>query len=112
MHHASGETALITQFPFSSVMGDIPRDPQAGELILGQSEYSGQEKTMRLTFTKSSEDPVIVTLSVDASPGCGGIVWPAGQVLIFHHPPPSMFESCNSDPVQLPRTTRPFFPSR
>lgn len=62
-------------------MGDIPRDPQAGELVLGQSEYSGQEKTMRLTFTKSSEDPVIVTLSVDASPGCGGIVWPAGQIL-------------------------------
>ncbi|KAK0498436.1 putative methyltransferase-domain-containing protein [Armillaria luteobubalina] len=48
---------------------------------MGQSEYSPHEKTMRLTFTKSSEDPVIVTLSVDASPGCGGIVWPAGQIL-------------------------------
>ncbi|KAK0490669.1 putative methyltransferase-domain-containing protein [Armillaria novae-zelandiae] len=62
-------------------MDHIPRDPQAGELLTGHADYSAQEKTMRLTFTKSSEDPVIVTLSVDASPGCGGIVWPAGQIL-------------------------------
>ncbi|KAG7448922.1 S-adenosyl-L-methionine-dependent methyltransferase [Guyanagaster necrorhizus] len=39
---------------------------------------------MRLTFTEGlspSEEPLVVTLSVDASPGCGGIVWPAGQIL-------------------------------
>ncbi|KAK0231138.1 putative methyltransferase-domain-containing protein [Armillaria fumosa] len=81
MHHASPETAVITEFPYSTLMEDTPRDPQAEEPVMGQSEYSAQEKTMRLTFTKSSEDPVIVTLSVDASPGCGGIVWPAGQIL-------------------------------
>lgn len=28
--------------------------------------------------------PLSITLAVDASPGCGGIAWPAGQVAILN----------------------------
>ncbi len=68
------------------VLGDnvTPRDPQSGELValLPGQEYSAKDKSIRLAFTQasSSDGPLSVTLSVDASPGCGGIVWPAGQV--------------------------------
>ncbi|KAK0468013.1 putative methyltransferase-domain-containing protein [Desarmillaria tabescens] len=72
-----------TDLAFSDVVEETVRDPQIGELVsaLSGQDYSGQEKTMRLTFMKPSMEPLVVTLSVDASPGCGGIVWPAGQVL-------------------------------
>ncbi|KAF8916809.1 putative methyltransferase-domain-containing protein [Mucidula mucida] len=69
------------------VLGDnvTPRDPQSGELValLPGQEYSAKDKSIRLAFTQasSSDGPLSVTLSVDASPGCGGIVWPAGQIL-------------------------------
>ncbi|KAK0206220.1 putative methyltransferase-domain-containing protein [Desarmillaria ectypa] len=86
--HGSGETALIqqTEFAFSGVMEGTVRDSQIGELVsvLPGQQYFGEEKTMHLTFTEilnPSMEPLVVNLSVDASPGCGGIVWPAGQVL-------------------------------
>ena len=67
-----------------------PRDPQSGELssLLPGQEYFAETKSIRLSFAHASSSsqasPLDVTLSVDASPGCGGIVWPAGQVLILH----------------------------
>ncbi|KAH8106076.1 putative methyltransferase-domain-containing protein [Cristinia sonorae] len=37
---------------------------------------------IRLSFTAPHlPDPLVVRLTVDASPGCGGIAWPAGEVL-------------------------------
>ncbi|KAI0347028.1 hypothetical protein BDW22DRAFT_1321329 [Trametopsis cervina] len=40
-------------------------------------------QTVELTFPTTACPPnsIVVRLSVDASPGCGGIVWPAGEVL-------------------------------
>lgn len=80
-----------------------PRDTQSTELVslLPGQEYSAAEKSIRLSFARTtpvesssicdtqSSPPLVVTLSVDASPGCGGIVWPAGQVreisaLLYH----------------------------
>lgn len=39
-------------------------------------------QTVELTFPTTACPPnsIVVRLSVDASPGCGGIVWPAGEV--------------------------------
>ncbi|KAF9263672.1 hypothetical protein L218DRAFT_327844 [Marasmius fiardii PR-910] len=55
--------------------------------------YSLQDKTLKLTFSRNINDVLerldhtsgaqnlSIILGVDASPGCGGIVWPAGQIL-------------------------------
>ncbi|OCH95857.1 hypothetical protein OBBRIDRAFT_822511 [Obba rivulosa] len=33
------------------------------------------------TYTGDVPSPVVIKLAVDASPGCGGVAWPAGEVL-------------------------------
>lgn len=38
---------------------------------------------MQLSFPNQCSTAVRVVLRVDASPGCGGIAWPAGEVRIF-----------------------------
>ncbi|KIY72971.1 hypothetical protein CYLTODRAFT_343115 [Cylindrobasidium torrendii FP15055 ss-10] len=79
---------------------DDPRDTQRSELIslLPEQVYSPDSKSIRLAFaprrTGSATQPAAHTLDqhangsalsvelcVDASPGCGGIVWQAGQIL-------------------------------
>lgn len=40
-------------------------------------EYSVHDKILRLTLSES----IALQLRVDALPGCGGIVWPAAQVI-------------------------------
>ncbi|KAK7060266.1 Protein-lysine N-methyltransferase efm6 [Paramarasmius palmivorus] len=59
--------------------------------ILPGQHYSLQDKTLTLTFSKQGSDQagnagpdydqLSIILAVDASPGCGGVVWPAGQIL-------------------------------
>lgn len=51
-----------------------------------------RNQTIELTFHASAAPdtvpaPVIIKLSVDASPGCGGIAWPAGEVRARALPP-------------------------
>jgi hypothetical protein len=36
---------------------------------------------------EESHQTIILSLAVDASPGCGGIAWPAGEVRLPSHPP-------------------------
>ncbi|KAL0580787.1 Protein-lysine N-methyltransferase efm6 [Marasmius crinis-equi] len=51
--------------------------------------YSLHDKTLTLTFSQNLADKdhdsstrnLSITLGVDSSPGCGGVVWPAGQIL-------------------------------
>lgn len=38
----------------------------------------------QLSFGNNIDIPISISLAVDASPGCGGIAWPAGQVNFFH----------------------------
>lgn len=40
-----------------------------------------RNQTLQLSFPSAHvPDPVQISLLVDASPGCGGIAWPAGEV--------------------------------
>lgn len=96
VHSAFTMTGLDGEFDSDDDASDLlgvmgtnaaPRDPQSGELssLLPGQEYFAETKSIRLSFAHASSSdasPLDVTLSVDASPGCGGIVWPAGQVLI------------------------------
>ncbi|THV05435.1 S-adenosyl-L-methionine-dependent methyltransferase [Dendrothele bispora CBS 962.96] len=53
--------------------------------VLPDQKYSIHNKTLQLTYLQEqnndSSEAISVTLTVDASPGCGGVVWPAGQIL-------------------------------
>lgn len=46
-------------------------------------------QTLELVFPSTTPDgPVSIRLLVDASPGCGGIAWPAGEVGLDAQPLP------------------------
>jgi hypothetical protein len=55
--------------------------------MLPQQSHSVQDGLLELSFSHEWEGvpmPISISLFVDASPGCGGLVWPAGQVLLHH----------------------------
>ncbi|ESK93785.1 hypothetical protein Moror_1065 [Moniliophthora roreri MCA 2997] len=58
--------------------------------VLPGQHYSLQDKTLILAFSNQEcnqpgdtelANHLSITLAVDASPGCGGVVWPAAQIL-------------------------------
>ena len=55
---------------------------------------SVRDQVIELTYPTYSGDvpnPIIIKLAVDASPGCGGIAWPAGEVRSLHSPASCMY---------------------
>jgi hypothetical protein len=84
-----------------------PGDRSTLSSLLPRQSHSVQNEVHRLSFVNDhdpSQPPIAITLSVDASPGCGGIAWPAGQVS-FRIPLMNIF-SLNLDihrgAIQLP----------
>jgi len=56
--------------------------------VLPRQPHSIQNEIHELSFVNNcdtSHPRITVMLSVDASPGCGGIAWPAGRVCISDH---------------------------
>ena len=54
--------------------------------VLPQQSHSIRDGILKLSFLNDPHNPLSIWLAVDASPGCGGLAWPAGQVrylLIF-----------------------------
>lgn len=52
--------------------------------FLPNQSHSTENGMLKLSFAHDLLDvprPLEITLAVDASPGCGGIAWPAGQIL-------------------------------
>lgn len=47
---------------------------------LPQQSHSIQDGILTLSFLNDPHNPLSISLAVDASPGCGGLAWPAGQV--------------------------------
>lgn len=78
------EEALDEQDPLRHLRNDDERD------ILPVQPPSVHNQTLELTFptpgSVSADDAhkVSIRLLVDASPGCGGIAWPAGEVGLPH----------------------------
>lgn len=48
--------------------------------VLPQQSHSIQDGILNLSFVNDPHNSVSISLAVDASPGCGGLAWPAGQV--------------------------------
>ena len=74
------EEALDEQDPLRHLRNDDERD------IVPVQPPSVHNQTLELTFPTPGSvnaddvDKVSIRLLVDASPGCGGIAWPAGEV--------------------------------
>ncbi|CAA7260255.1 unnamed protein product [Cyclocybe aegerita] len=52
--------------------------------VLPQQSHSIEDGLLKLSFAHEWADvpkPLSISLVVDASPGCGGLAWPAGQIL-------------------------------
>ena len=59
--------------------------------VLPQQHHSVENGLLKLSFShrwSNVPDPLSILLQVDASPGCGGLAWPAGQVPIPSHNSP------------------------
>lgn len=58
-------------------------DDLDGEKLLPAQEPSILNQTTEFSCMYSRDDiicPISIELHVDASPGCGGVAWPAGEV--------------------------------
>ncbi|KAL7282076.1 hypothetical protein ACG7TL_003545 [Trametes sanguinea] len=69
---------------------DDASDEDSPNAIVPHQPPSVRNQTIELAFPASPPGPghIAIKLSVDASPGCGGIAWPAGEVSL-----PSFFLS-------------------
>lgn len=76
---------------------------------LPQQSHSIQDGILELSFINDLHNPLSISLAVDASPGCGGLAWPAGQV---HYLPfrvglhTEFIRTLVIDPSQLSRSER------
>ena len=48
--------------------------------VLPHQSHSIRDGILKLSFLNDPHNPLSISLAVDASPGCGGLAWPAGQV--------------------------------
>lgn len=87
------------------------RDLASTELlsVLPGQHYSINEKILRLEFEDPYE-PISISLQVDSSPGCGGIVWPAGQVRGLQYHESSLLNSRPIDSIKLSNQERFWIP--
>lgn len=78
------QSVCSTLRPRLSAMDSEPDCEQEpfGRLAIVRDPDTTVRTTLALDFprTDSDEERVHVALDVDASPGCGGIAWPAGEV--------------------------------
>ena len=54
--------------------------------VLPQQSHSNENGFLKFEFAHTWESvpqPLSISLVIDASPGCGGLAWPAGQVLLI-----------------------------
>ncbi|EGO01576.1 hypothetical protein SERLA73DRAFT_176943 [Serpula lacrymans var. lacrymans S7.3] len=64
---------------FGGTHGELEADP-----VVPAQPRSIFDQTLHLSFsdtTQQNDHEITIALKVDASPGCGGIAWPAGEVL-------------------------------
>ncbi|TFK43256.1 putative methyltransferase-domain-containing protein [Crucibulum laeve] len=89
----ANEEALDGTNPLRHLMEDQQPEPlptnapsSRYELLsaLPKQSYTVEDGILQLTFQHGHptiKQPILATLTVDASPGCGGVAWPAGQIL-------------------------------
>ena len=72
--------------------------------VLPQQQHSVEDGVLKLYFLHqwdSLPNPLSIVLHLDASPGCGGLAWPAGQVqFLSYSAAPSVF-NLQPDPCKL-----------
>lgn len=67
--------------PLRHFREDAGSDEDSAGTIVPVQPPSVRNQTIQLEFTTTPDvGRVAIKLAVDASPGCGGIAWPAGEV--------------------------------
>jgi protein N-lysine methyltransferase METTL21A len=70
--------------------------------VLPRQSHSIKDAILSLEFNDIKEPSISISLYMDASPGCGGIAWPAGQVFDLYicaqsiHVPPLSRRYCQT----------------
>lgn len=60
---------------------DETDSPSKADALIPSQPSPAVKEIVQLSFgTHPFRTPILISLAVDASPGCGGIAWPAGQV--------------------------------
>ena len=78
------EAPLRHFFSASDRVLDDDGDYSDNVMLLPTPAPSIRDQTIQINFeTPSPHRTIALSLSVDASPGCGGIAWPAGEVRYF-----------------------------
>ncbi|KAG6831886.1 hypothetical protein H0H92_007003 [Tricholoma furcatifolium] len=77
------DEALDALDPLRHLMHQEGDDDDEPKSLLPKQRHSVQDETLHLSFFSPQRPqlPIEIALAVDASPGCGGIAWPAGEVL-------------------------------
>ncbi|KAH0587201.1 hypothetical protein J132_11186 [Termitomyces sp. J132] len=74
------DEALDEIDPLRHLMHQSDDDDDEPKALIPKQLHSVQGETLQLSFS-GPQHLVEIALAVDASPGCGGIAWPAGEVL-------------------------------
>ncbi|KZT26892.1 hypothetical protein NEOLEDRAFT_1155278 [Neolentinus lepideus HHB14362 ss-1] len=70
------------ELDFADPLRHLCKTDESQSEILPPQPVSVQNQIVQLSFTCGSpEEQIQILLKVDASPGCGGLAWPAGEVL-------------------------------
>ncbi|KAG6899769.1 hypothetical protein C0993_006995 [Termitomyces sp. T159_Od127] len=76
------DEALDEIDPLRHLMHQSDDDEDEPKVLVPKQLRSVQGETLHLSFASPQPQIAIeIALAVDASPGCGGIAWPAGEVL-------------------------------
>ena len=98
------EELLDAQDPLRHLMHADEQPSKDYLSVLPQQSHSVKDEILSLTFQSNVRDqgPISISLFTDASPGCGGIAWPAGQVrMCISHSRPHRDIDPFKDPLQL-----------
>jgi len=69
------------ELDFADPLRHLRKTDESQSEILPSQPVSVQNQIVQLSFTCGSpEEQIQILLKVDASPGCGGLAWPAGEV--------------------------------
>jgi len=60
---------------------ELGNQDNSDNMLLPVPAPSIRDQTIQINFEAPLHRTITLSLSVDAGPGCGGIAWPAGQVL-------------------------------
>ncbi|KAF9057446.1 putative methyltransferase-domain-containing protein [Panaeolus papilionaceus] len=76
-----GDIALDEKLDFEDPLRHLKDDNELEGVIASEGLARSSKSVSELLTIESLPKPLPISLHVDAAPGCGGLAWPAGQIL-------------------------------